>query len=232
MAKKEETKKENTPETSKEEVKLNDLFQDIYKKISMGAYEMDIEKNKNQIDAMSEKIRKVIDSDMDEMKSYGGENDLTRFLLNTIQKSGRNFSNLGDIKTDNMTLENLFLSKDGSIFSTFEERFRNKSLLFHDLEIITEQLVELNEAINTTRDDIIASDDVGSEISRSLSFSVDGKDNDKYDELIEEVKEIEKKYGLNYMVREHIVPKTLKYGEYYVYIIPERTYLKTGKEEK
>ena len=230
--KKEETKKDNTPETSKEELKLNDLFQDIYKKISMGAYEMDIEKNKNQIDAMSEKIRKVIDSDMDEMKSYGGENDLTRFLLNTIQKSGRNFSNLGDIKTDNMTLENLFLSKDGSIFSTFEERFRNKSLLFHDLEIITEQLVELNEAINTTRDDIVASDDVGSEISRSLSFSVDGKDNDKYDELIEEVKEIEKKYGLNYMVREHIVPKTLKYGEYYVYIIPERTLFENGQRRK
>lgn len=232
MAKKDETKKENVPETSKDEVKLNDLFQDIYKKISMGAYEMDIEKNKNQIEAMSEKIRKVIDSDMEEMKTYGGENDLTRFLLNTIQRSGRNFTNLGDIRTDNMSLENLFLSKDGSIFGTFEERFRNKALLFQDLEIITEQLVELNEAINTTRDDIVASDDVGSEISRSLSFSADGKDSDKYDELIEEVKDIEKKYGLNYMVREHIVPKTLKYGEYYVYIIPERTLFENGQKRK
>lgn len=232
MAKKEETKKENTSETSREEVKLNELFQDIYKKISMGAYEMDIEKNKNQIEAMSEKIRKVIDSDMDEMKTYGGENDLTRFLLNTIQRSGRNFTNMSDIKTDNMSLENLFLSKDGSIFSTFEERFRNKSLLFHDLEIISEQLVELTEAINTTRDDIVASDDVGSDISRSLSFSADGRDSDKYDELIEEVKDLEKKYGLNYMVREHIVPKTLKYGEYYVYIIPERTLFENGQKRK
>lgn len=225
-------KKENTSETSREEVKLNELFQDIYKKISMGAYEMDIEKNKNQIEAMSEKIRKVIDSDMDEMKTYGGENDLTRFLLNTIQRSGRNFTNMSDIKTDNMSLENLFLSKDGSIFSTFEERFRNKSLLFHDLEIISEQLVELTEAINTTRDDIVASDDVGSDISRSLSFSADGRDSDKYDELIEEVKDLEKKYGLNYMVREHIVPKTLKYGEYYVYIIPERTLFENGQKRK
>lgn len=230
--KKEEKKDEQQHKTSNEEIKLNDLFQDIFKKISLGSYDIDIDRNKNQIEAMSEKIRKVIADDMDEMKTYGGENDLTRFLLNTIQKSGKNFGNLSDIKTDNMTLENLFLSKDGSIFSTFEERFRNKSMLFHDLEIISEQLVELNEAINTTRDDIVASDDVGSDISRSLSFSADGKDSDRYDELIEEVKEIEKKYGLNYMVREHIVPKTLKYGEYYLYIIPERTLFENSQKKK
>lgn len=224
--------KENKVVVNNEEIKLNDLFQELYKKISLGTYDMDVDKNKNQIEAMSEKIRRVIDSDMEEMKTYGGENDLTRFLLNTIQKSGKNFGNLGDVKIDNMSLENLFMSKDGSIFSTFEERFRNKSMLFHDLEIISEQLVELNEAINTTRDDIVASDDVGSDISRSLSFSADGKDSDRYDELIEEVKSIEKKYGLNYKIREHIVPKTLKYGEYYVYIIPEKELYENAQRKK
>ena len=207
---------ENKKEVPKEAIKMNELFQDLYKKISSSTYEIDKERNKDQIDNLSDKIKKVINNDLEEMKTYGGENDLTRFLLNTIQKSGKYTGTISDLKNstlNNDALEKLFLSKDGSIFSTFEERFKNKALLFQDLEIIVDQLVELNEAINTTRDDIVASDDVGAEISRSLSFSVDGGQDDRYDDMIEDVKSLEKKYGLNYMIREHIIPKTLKYGE-------------------
>lgn len=218
---KKDDKDEKIIPTSKEEVKLNDLFQDLYKKISMNTNDVDVDINKSSIDAMSEKIKRVIAEDMEEMKSYGGENDLSRFLMNTIANSNK-FANLViDNKNPEKGLDSIFLSGDGNIFSTFEERFRNKAMLFNDLEITSEQLVELNEAINTTRDDIVSSDDVGADISRSLTFSVDGTDDDKYDELVEEVKKQETIHGLNYMIREHIVPKTLKYGEYFVYIIPE-----------
>ena len=207
---------------SKDEVKLNSLFQDMYKKISSNTYGMDKSENLDQINNLSDKINKVINDDLEEMKEYGGKNDLTRFLLNTLQNSNK-YNSIDTKNGNNDTLENLFLSKDGSIFSTFEERFRNKSVLFNDLDIISEQLVELNEAINTTRDDIVSSDDLGSDISRSLSFSTNGKESDTYDDLIEQVKELENQHGLNYIIREHIVPKTLKYGEYYVYVIPEKS---------
>ena len=226
---------ENKKEVPKEAIKMNELFQDLYKKISSSTYEIDKERNKDQIDNLSDKIKKVMNNDLEEMKTYGGENDLTRFLLNTIQKSGKYTGTIHDLKNstlNNDALEKLFLSKDGSIFSTFEERFKNKALLFQDLEIIVDQLVELNEAINTTRDDIVASDDVGAEISRSLSFSVDGGQNDRYDDMIEDIKALEKKYGLNYMIREHIVPKTLKYGEYYVYVIPESKLYESAQRRK
>ena len=226
---------ENKKEVPKEAIKMNELFQDLYKKISSSTYEIDKERNKDQIDNLSDKIKKVINNDLEEMKTYGGENDLTRFLLNTIQKSGKYTGTISDLKNstlNNDALEKLFLSKDGSIFSTFEERFKNKALLFQDLEIIVDQLVELNEAINTTRDDIVASDDVGAEISRSLSFSVDGGQDDRYDDMIEDVKSLEKKYGLNYMIREHIIPKTLKYGEYYVYVIPESKLYESAQRRK
>ena len=226
---------ENKKEVPKEAIKMNELFQDLYKKISSSTYEIDKERNKDQIDNLSDKIKKVMNNDLEEMKTYGGENDLTRFLLNTIQKSGKYTGTISDLKNstlNNDALEKLFSSKDGSIFSTFEERFKNKALLFQDLEITVDQLVELNEAINTTRDDIVASDDVGAEISRSLSFSVDGGQDDRYDDMIEDVKSLEKKYGLNYMIREHIVPKTLKYGEYYVYVIPESKLYESAQRRK
>lgn len=216
---------------SKDEVKLNSLFQDMYKKISSNTYGMDKSENLDQINNLSDKINKVINDDLEEMKEYGGKNDLTRFLLNTLQNSNK-YNSIDAKNGNNDTLENLFLSKDGSIFSTFEERFRNKSVLFNDLDIISEQLVELNEAINTTRDDIVSSDDLGSDISRSLSFSTNGKESDTYDDLIEQVKELENQHGLNYIIREHIVPKTLKYGEYYVYVIPEKSLFESAQRRK
>ena len=227
-------KEEKIIKPSKDEIKLNELFQDLYKKIAMNTHDVDVDNNKNTIDAMSEKIKRVIADDMDEMKTFGGENDLSRFLMNTIQNSNKLSSLISDPKADD-ALENLFLSGEGSIFATFEERFKNKASLFNDLEIISEQLAELNEAINTTRDDIVSSDDVGSTIARSLTFTVDGEEDNedgKYDEMIEEVKRQEKAHGLNYMIREHIVPKTLKYGEYYVYIIPESKLYENAQKRK
>ena len=228
-----EKKEEKVVQTSKEEVKLNELFQDLYKKISLNTHDMDTDINKISLDTMSEKIRRVIADDMEEMKSYGGENDLSRFLINTIQNSnsGKFATNITDPKNEH-ALDNLFMSGEGSIFNTFQERFRNKALLFNDLEIISEQLVELSEAINTTRDDIVSSDDVGADISKSLTFSVDGVEEDKYDELVEEVKKQEQIHGLNYIIREHIVPKTLKYGEYFVYIIPESKLYENSQKKK
>ena len=232
--KREDKNRDREIQTSKDEIKLNDLFQDLYKKISMNTHDVDADANKISLDTMSEKIKRVIADDMEEMKTYGGENDLSRFLINTIQNSGSNkfSSNIMDPRNEN-ALENLFSSGDGAIFSTFQERFKNKALLFNDLEIISEQLVELSEAINTTRDDIVSSDDVGADISRSLTFSVDGtEDEDRYDELIEEVKRQEQIHGLNYIIREHIVPKTLKYGEYYVYVIPESKLYENAQKKK
>jgi hypothetical protein len=198
----------------------------------MNTHDVDLDNNLKSINAMSEKIKKVIADDIDELKVYGGENDLSRFLMNTIANSNKFNNTQINQKNVDKGLESLFIGGDGNIFSTFEERFRSKALLFNDLEIISEQLVELNEAINTTRDDIVSSDDVGADISRSLTFSVDGTDDEKYDDLIEEVKKQEEAHNLNYIIREHIVPKTLKYGEYFVYVIPESKLYENAQKKK
>lgn len=231
---KNDKKNEKVSDITKDDVKLNTMYQDLYKKISTNTYEIDREKNLNQINNLTDRVDKVINGDLDEMRSYGGKNDITRFLLTTLQNSGSYPGSVNNVnmKNDSDTLESIFMSKDGAIFSTFEERFKNKALLFHDLEIISEQLVELNEAINTTRDDIVASDDLGSDISRSLSFSSENTDSEDYDDLIEEVKNLEKEHGLTYMIREHIVPKTLKYGEYFVYVIPESKLFENSQKKK
>ena len=235
MANKKDNKNEDEVKITKDGIKLDKVFQDLYTKISTNTYNTDRDLNTDQIKNLVNKIDDVINSDLEELKEYGGKNDLTRFLLVTLQNSGKYNGIASQSVSDDDTLENIFLSKDGSIFSVFEERFKNRLLLFHDLETVMDQLPELREAVYTTRDDIVASDDLGSDISRSLTFTTDLTDDEKYDNQIAEVKELEKDHKLQYMIREHIVPKTLTYGEYYVYIIPEQRLFENtqkGKKEK
>ena len=141
-------KREEEIKVTKDCVKLDKVFQDLYKKISNNTYDTDRELNTDQIKNLVNRIDDVINSDLEELKEYGGKNDLTRFLLVTLQNSGK-YNGVNDDET----LENIFLSKDGSIFSVFEERFKNRLLLFHDLETVCDQLPELREAIYTTKTD-------------------------------------------------------------------------------
>ena len=215
MAKKDNnTNKINTKRINE----LNNASDELLKKLASDTYKNPND-NFSAIDRMELDIDNVLGIDFVENKGKNGQ-DLGSFLIQSLQNSGEGKYNY---KIDNpeLMIEDLFNSKNSSIFEVFNERFRNKSLLFKDLEIISDQLVELTEALNTTRDDILCADNLGAEISRSLNFSTDTSQREKYDDLIEDVKRIEKEYKLNHKIREHIVLKTLKYGEYYVYVIPK-----------
>ena len=215
MAKKDNN---NNKIDSKRINELNNASDELLKKLSSDTYKNPND-NFSAINKMEMGIDNVLGIDFVESKGKNGQ-DLGSFLIQSLQNSGEGTYNY-KINNPESMIEDLFNSKNSSIFEVFNERFRNKSLLFKDLEIISDQLVELTEALNTTRDDILCADNLGAEISRSLNFSTDTAQREKYDDLIEDVKRIEKEYKLNHKIREHIVLKTLKYGEYYVYVIPK-----------
>lgn len=211
------------------DIETNNLFKDLMGKLNVSTYKNPLD-NMKQIDGLENKINNVLNTDLDELKEYGGSN-VSSFLMNTLKANPTNtMKNLSG--NDDIDFDSIFNSKDGSVFASFNERFRNKALLFHDLEIISEQLVEITEALNTTRDDIICADDIGAEISRSLNFTSDVSDRERYDDLIEQVMRVEREHKLNHKIREHIIPKTLKYGEYYVYIIPESKLYEKAQQTK
>lgn len=214
MAKKDDNKNKIDAKRINE---LNNTSDEILKKLASDTYKNPND-NFSAIDRMELDIDNVLGIDFVENKGKIGQ-DLGSFLIQSLQNSGEGKYNY-KINNPESMIEDIFNSKNSSIFEVFNERFRNKSLLFKDLEIISDQLVELTEALNTTRDDILCADNLGAEISRSLNFSTDTSQREKYDDLIEDVKRIEKDYKLNHKIREHIVLKTLKYGEYYVYVIP------------
>lgn len=118
---------------------------------------------------------------------------------------------------------NGFGSSDSSVNAMngfLETVYRNRLMEQSDLHQVSTQLIELQEAILITRDSIISADVVEGRMNRTLSFDGRESSDSDGDNYIAVVEQLEKRYKLLDKIKNFIVPFTLEYGNYYVYIIP------------
>lgn len=194
----------------KPSVKLNILFNNILDKISFNTYGSDNSRTK-EINKLNKEIDSVINKEIDILSSFNGD-DISSFLVKLFNKNDNK-----NIETQK-SIEEMFADDSNGIYEFFQDRYKNENLLIDDLNVICSNLYELNEAVLATRDAIITSDDITNTISRSIKFNYSEKDeNTSYIQIIEN---IEKKFKLNSKLKNHIIPKTLQYGKYYVYTVP------------
>lgn len=167
---------------------------------------------------MNDKITSHTYGYINKIKSVSGD-DITRFLNKTIRDNSNVTNNMMGIRS----AEDLF-NNDGNNFQAFFfERYKNINNKYEDLRIITEYLYELEEAVTTMRDNIAGADDLVSMISREISFgNVASEEEDSSKILTQTVYNMEDEYKLKERLKNIIIPKTLTYGNYFVYTIPYR----------
>ena len=168
----------------------------------------------SDVDKLNSEFQNILHGDVDDITKKDNE-DVTSFLSKLYSQDKK-------ITSMEQLLDNQFMSITGDEYSTMQsfiyEAYRNKLLEQSDLHEISSQLIELSEAILTTRDAIISSEIVEGRMNRTLSFNY--TDNDAKDDLVAIVEHIEKRFELQEKIKEFIVPKTLEYGEYYAYVVP------------
>ena len=214
----------------KQAIKLNNLFGDTYDNISQSVYGTTRD-NSDELNKMDKLIDDIISKELSDTKSITSD-DMSTFLVKALNDMDRN--NIGDRGLKD--LNDVFEQDSSGLFQFFQERYRNKNLLYEDLNVITSQLFELSEAINTTRDSIITADDISKTISRRLDFldsDVDGQ-NQSYIKLIEK---IENDLKLPTKLKNLVIPYSLMYGQYYVYVCPysklfERQYINKMRDAR
>lgn len=210
MAKQDE-KSKNIKTAEKDLLKLNDTFKDVLSNISSSITGVSDTHNA-ELQLLTANIDKIISSELSGTKSITSD-DMSTFMV----KLFNDFDNRN--KTETKTMNDIFENDSAGLFQFFQQRYQNKNLLFEDLEMICSQLFELEEAIMTTRDAVITSDDISTTVSRTLKFNNSGGD-DEVSDYINTVIDIETKNKLLVKLKNLIVPNTLKYGTYYVYCCP------------
>ena len=201
----------NIEKTKKELIDLNDTFNDTLSSLATSITGVS-NTHAVELHRLNREVDSIINAELNNTKSITSD-DMSTFMV----KLFNDFDNKN--KINEKSLSDVFENEGGGLFQFFQQRYQNKNLLFEDLEMITAQLYEMEEAIMTTRDAIITSDDISTIVSRTLSFKNRVGD-DNVDNYIKTVEELENRFKLLTKIKNMIVPNTLKYGSYYVYCCP------------
>lgn len=193
--------------------KLGDLFTKNLNKLSSQISGSTLI-NDDALDDINKRIDRIITNELQQTKSITSD-DMSTFMV----KLFNDFDNRADGGIKNM--KDIFEEDSAGLFQFFQQRYQNQNLLYEDLEMISSQLFELDEAINTTRDSIITSEDISNEVARTLEFGhIADSDKDNVNSYVKLVEKMEEKNDLNRKIKSVLVPNALRYGKFYVYACP------------
>lgn len=142
-----------------------------------------------------------------------GKNSVTEFISRLWSEGNR------EQQSFQKDIEQLINGTDGEIEAYLSDQYKNRLIKQNDIHEVTSQLSELREALLITRDAIVTSDTTDGKISRRITFDNTIAE-DKENSIIDAVESMEDKFKLHNLIKNHIIPKTLEYGEYYAYVIP------------
>ena len=165
---------------------------------------------KNDHSALVNQFNDLLKNEMDGLNHSDGQN-ITTFMGELFKQDTR-------ISWNNPSIESFLNSDDGQITTFLSDAYQNKMLKYADLQEISSQLIELREAINIMRDAIVSPDVNDGGISRNFNFEFES--DDVIEELQSHMEFIETKFKLQSKIKDHVVPKTLTYGNYYAYVLP------------
>lgn len=193
-------------------------------------------KRATALDTLASRILKTIDSSYDDRRLINTQNSKFQEVIDRQFNIAKGVSNgqivdfiaqlrLNDrtnINPDGNRLDvdafDLFTQNIGDIFGYFQDIYKNRYIEVSDLKFISKFIPSIGEAVKTTLDSIVTSDDVSESITRNLVL--DGvTDKSIIDPIISEITRIEADEKLLKKLKNIAYKKTLITGSYYVYAI-------------
>lgn len=200
-------KKENTPKDKKLS-SLDIAAKKLISTIDNGYNERTLLSSKD------ERIQEIITNELELAKgvSKGSIIDFaTTMAKYSAKQNGRDTRDI-----DGYTM---FTEDIGNLFGYFQEINKNRYIELTDLKFISKFIPALGEAVKTTLDAIVSSDDMTDSINRNLEFGPSLTDAEKV-QITTEIERFEKELKLLKKLRNIVYKKTLVSGNYYVYCVP------------
>lgn len=180
----------------------------------------------SDVDSLNDKFQSILSNELTGITGKEG-NDITSFLSQVVSADNK-------YRAGEDILNNQFNDLTGNEYSSMQsfiyDAYRNRLLQQADLHEVSSQLIELAEAIMITRDAIISADTVEGRLNRTINFeNIDDDEVDNYNSIVENM---EKKFQLLEKIKNFIIPNTLEYGEYYVYVVPYSVLFNKFQQQK
>ena len=167
---------------------------------------------KDDIKALDDRFASIIRGEMETLTRHSS-GDVTGFMTKLFQKDSKVMMN-----GQESSVNEIFGANDNEVVNFIADAYQNKKLKQNDLKEISNQLIELREAILVTRDAIISPDTTEGEISKTLKF--DDNNEGDFEKYANVIKKMEEKFNINNTLKNFVIPNTLTQGEYFAYIYP------------
>lgn len=166
------------------------------------------------LSSKDDRIQEIINNELDLAKgvSKGSIVDFTTLMA----KDSARYNGRDPNEVDGYTL---FTEDIGNLFGYFQEIYKNRYIELADLKFITKFIPAIGEAVKTTLDSIVQSDDMTETISRNIELGP-ALTNVEKAQVMAEIERIETDEKLLKKLRNIVYKKTLVSGNYYVYRIP------------
>lgn len=203
------SKQKKSEKTGKDNLRMIDkAVQNIFSFLDSGY------QGKEGINAKDRHIREIINRELEISKGMAN-GSIVDFVssMNIAQQNKK--SGVGQNNTPNTN--ELFTKNINDIFGYFEEIYRNRFIEMADLKFIAKFIPALGEAVKTTLDAIVASDNIADTVNRSFEFPSSVSEEDKQ-AIINELKRNEKELHVLRDLKNIGFKKALVTGTEYAYV--------------
>ncbi|MCM1218687.1 MAG: hypothetical protein NC548_29720 [Lachnospiraceae bacterium] len=143
---------------------------------------------------------------------YGGAANTTGIQPSTGNKNADKWLNRSK-------LEKIMSTGDSQVAAYFLSSLGDAVRIYDEIDSICAYMYQLEEAILSFRDNILTAEQPGEIISCDITFP-NISDDTAEEEYLGIIKGLFRYQGFDKKLRDHIVPKMIKYGIYYLMIIP------------
>lgn len=170
------------------------------------------------IDAKDQKFRNILNRELEISKgiSHGSIVDFVNSL--NLNRQRKENSKKQTDKYPGYESE-LFTRNINDIFGYFQEMYKNRFLEIDDLRFISKFIPALGEAVKTTLDSLVSSDNIAETVNRKIKLS-EGISPEDETAITNEIERIEKETKLLKRLKTQVYKKTLITGTHYVYAVP------------
>lgn len=160
------------------------------------------------------RIQEIINSELELAKGVS-QGSIIDFVT-TMSKDSAKHRGTDPNQVDGYSL---FNENIGELFSYFQDMYKNRYIELSDLKFITKFIPAIGEAVKTTLDSIVSSDDFSTSIARNLEFGPTLTEEEKAT-VQAEIERIERDEKLLKKLKNIVYQKALVSGTHYVYHIP------------
>lgn len=147
----------------------------------------------------------------------GGRRDYTS-SQNMFRRDGVKTGNSAQDKLLlNSQLDKLFTMGDTQIASYFLSTSSDVIHIYDEIDSVCAYFYQLEEANLITRDNVLRAEQVNEDISMNIEFPEVTEDVSSYIEIVKKALTYQ---NVSIKIRDHVAPKAIKYGTYYIMIIP------------